>query len=269
MVKDYKSLYLKYKNKYIHAKKNLKGGSQSFDSKSDPFEVSALTINTGAESSNNSILLPPSPSRKEPTTPIPKVDFEPILNHIIERNMYVSYQKPVQFMFEKINYIEYEKNKFVTLFTSKKKSGVNDNYSYRYYYKIGDLEKNVDDYEEIPPLDVNKPTIFHIGMPGGPGYINYENSDSMPRKKFFINREEIIVGNQIIYLFVNENYRLFYFIEKNDSEFPYFVTEEHSTGKKESGFFIDNKGINNEELADPILNRRQEILKLKREQVKK
>lgn len=261
MVKDYKSLYLKYKNKYIHAKKNLKGGfntgSQSFDSKSDPFEVSALTIDPGAESSNDSILLPPSPSRKEPTTPTPKVDFEPILNHIIERNMYVSYQKPVQFMFEKINYIEYEKNKFVTLFTSKKKSGVNDHYSYRYYYKIGDLEKNVDDYEEIPPLDVNKPIIYHEGMPGGPGYITYENSDFMPRKKFFIDREQIIVGNQKIYLFVNENYRLFYFIEKNDSEFPYFVATDNSIGKKE---LIDNKGPNNEQLEDPILNRRQEIL---------
>ena len=258
MVKDYKSLYLKYKNKYIHAKKNLKGGfntgSQSFDSKStDKFGVSALTIDPGAETSNDSILLPPSPSRKEPTTPTPKVDFEPILNPKIEGNRYVSVQKPINFKFEKMNFIKCDENKFVTLFTSKKKSGVNDNYSYRYYYKIGDLEKNVDDYEEIPPLDVNKPKIYHEEMPGGPGYIAFENSDSMPRKVSFIDRKEIIVGNQIIYLFVNKYYRLFYFIEKNDSEFPNFV-------RKEPDLFIDYEGFNNEQLEDPILNRRQEIL---------
>lgn len=247
MVKDYKSLYLKYKNKYIHAKKHLKGGfnsgSQSFDSKSDPFEVSALTIDPGTESSNDSILLPPSPSRKEPTTPTPKAEFEPIFNHRIEKNRYVSYQKPIQFIFEKINFIRCEKNKFVTIFTSKIPSG------YKYYFKIGDLEKNVN-YEEISPLILNRPMVHHDDIIGGSGYITFENIDFKKKREDFIDRQQIKVGNQNIYLFVNKNYRLFYFIDKN----PKFI------GKMESELLIDNKGPNNEQLEDPILNRRQKIL---------
>ncbi len=250
MGKDYKSLYLKYKNKYIHSKKNLKGGSQSFDSLStDKFGDSALTIDPGAESREESILLPPSPLKKDPETPTRKCEFEKIFNPKIEGNRYVSVQKPIDFKFEKMNFIKCDENKFVTLFTSKKLS------EYRYYFKIGDLEKNID-YEELLPLEVSKPIVNHQG-PRGSGFIEYENPDFIPRRKNFIDRHQFRVGNQTIYLFVNENYRLFYFIDKNTK----FIFDP-DLDEKESKLFIDYKGFNNEELADPIIDRRNKIIKL-------
>jgi len=203
--KDYFSLYHKYKNKYLSAKKNINGGST----------FKNLTIDTNFKDDGEARLTPsPSP---EPRTPTISYQFKEIVKPKIEGNFFI-FNNQTSFNFEKIFIIKYNENKklinnkidvienkFMTVFMSKSNSSI-------IYYYIDDYIES-DMSEELEPLSLTNPKIYNELL-GWPEYIFEKQISFMSDNKRieFLDSHRIRKGEKEINLFVTDK-GLEYFID--------------------------------------------------------